>query len=200
MTDMNPDDDFSFSLSKKKKKKKKIGEADIPTTTSNACDTDQKTDYSYMFLLERIQDKMPKKHAINRVKLMPPILTLLAKKTIWVNFDIFARQINRPAEHISLYFTTELTTHGTFNSARQLILSGRFRNQHIEQLIKNYVKEYVECSVCNRLDTFLRKDNVTRLQFLVCNVCSSERTTAPIRAGFKATTRTDRKDLKNKEK
>lgn len=57
--------------------------------------------------------------------------------------------------------------------------------------------EYVTCHMCRNPETTLTRDSVTRLYFLQCESCGSSRSVAPIKAGFHATSRADRRAAKS---
>lgn len=59
-----------------------------------------------------------------------------------------------------------------------------------------YIVEYVTCHMCRNPETSLTRDSVTRLYFIQCESCGSRRSVAPIKTGFHATMRTDRKRTK----
>ena len=71
--------------------------------------------------------------------------------------------------------------------------SSRALPQYIESLLRKYVTEFVQCQLCKNVDTSLRKDNVSRLFFMDCKLCSSSRSVAPIKAGYHATGKGERK-------
>ena len=48
-------------------------------------------------------------------------------------------------------------------------------------------------------ETSLTRDSVTRLYFIQCESCGSRRSVAPIKTGFHATNRTDRRKVKAAE-
>lgn len=56
--------------------------------------------------------------------------------------------------------------------------------------------EYVSCNMCRNPETSLTRDSVTRLYFIQCESCGSRRSVAPIKTGFHATMRTDRRKVK----
>jgi translation initiation factor 2 subunit 2 len=51
--------------------------------------------------------------------------------------------------------------------------------------------------MCNNTDTLLTRDNITRLQFVECKICGSKRSVMSIKSGFRATSKADRKAVKN---
>lgn len=188
----NDDDDFSFNLKKKKKKKKII----VVNEEEKKIDNTNTNGYPYLELLIRLYKQMPIQTERNRQKLPIPLVSLMSKKTCWHNFGQFCKTVKRTPEQVSLYFYAELLTTGSLNSQCELLLKGRFHAKSFESLIKQYIKTYVECGICTSVDTFSKRDPITRLTFVSCNNCSAERTVATIKVGFKATTRADRKEMK----
>ena len=65
--------------------------------------------------------------------------------------------------------------------------------RYVENLLRKYITEYVKCHMCNSLETELHRDAESRLFFLNCKSCGSQRSVAPIKAGFHATARGERK-------
>jgi translation initiation factor 2 subunit 2 len=55
------------------------------------------------------------------------------------------------------------------------------------------LQEYVTCTMCKSLDTELTKDPISRLSFLNCQSCGSQRSVAAIKAGYHATVKGERK-------
>jgi translation initiation factor 2 subunit 2 len=85
---------------------------------------------------------------------------------------------------------------GALDSNSRVILKGRFMAKAIESLLKRYIVEYVTCHMCRNPDTTLTRDPVTRLYFMECESCSSSRSVAPIKSGYHATNRVDRRAKK----
>ena len=52
------------------------------------------------------------------------------------------------------------------------------------------------CQMCKSLETELERDSETRLFVMNCKSCGSTRTVAQIKAGHHATTRADRRRMK----
>lgn len=69
--------------------------------------------------------------------------------------------------------------------------------QYIESLLRKYIGEYVACQMCRSFKTSLTRDNVSRLFFVSCQDCGSRRSVAQIRAGYHATTKADRRAVRN---
>jgi translation initiation factor 2 subunit 2 len=58
----------------------------------------------------------------------------------------------------------------------RLIIRGKYVQKHIESIFKKYMIEYVHCESCNKYNTSLLKDQITRLYFIKCNMCNSTKT------------------------
>lgn len=209
------DDEFSLDLGKKKKKpkkaKKEISEdADLTTdkpsadpTTQSATD-DENRDYTYTELLERVfsllHEKNPDLSSRKRYSMPPPQLARIGtKKTMWTNFPANASLMHRQPEHVMSFLLAELGTDGSIDGNGRLIIKGRYQPKQIESLLKKYIHEYVTCHMCRNPETSLTRDSVTRLYFLQCESCGSRRSVAPIKSGFHATMRTDRRKAANEQ-
>ena len=120
-----------------------------------------------------------------------------SKKCNFTNFTQICTQMNRPWEHVLSFTQTELGTTGNLDGNDCLILRGRFQGKHIEGLLRKYIAEYVQCSMCYTLDTKLEKESSTRLWSVTCNACKANRTVQAISSGFAATMRGDRKKARN---
>ena len=59
-----------------------------------------------------------------------------------------------------------------------------------------YPGEYVACTTCKSPNTTLSRDSVSRLYFVHCQTCGSSRSVAPIKSGYHAQTRADRRALR----
>ena len=101
--------------------------------------------------------------------------------------------MNRNPEHVFQFFMAELGTEGSIDGNQRLVIRGKYVPKYIESLLRKYIVEYVTCKMCRSPQTELTKDSVSRLYFMHCKECGSSRSVAPIRAGFHAQTRADRR-------
>lgn len=162
---------FNLSLKKKKVKKEKNGDNKLYTEV---------IEYDYVYLLDRIftniRENNPSLQIHKKLVIPPPkVIGLSSKKTMVCNFSDIGRIINRPIDHVQSYFITELSTECNVDSLNRIIIKGKFTQRQVESIFKKYVTEYVICDSCNKSDTNLIKDQITRLCFLKCNVCESTR-------------------------
>lgn len=178
-------DEFNLKLKKKKKKDKtkEIEEKKLPE------DYDPPT-YTYQFLLNKLYDHFedkgkPEIKQKNTIK-MPTIQRMSSKKTGWINFKDCCSNLNRDLAHLQSFVVSELSTECNIDGNGFLILKGIYNQKNIEIVLRKYVVSYVQCSICKSLETSVRKDSVTRLNFLDCNSCKSNRALQQINTGFKS--------------
>ncbi len=220
-TDEAPADDVALEamldLTKKKKKKKKKdksaaadeGEAAAtgdsvylsPVPVETFDELDRRADYTYDELLDRVvkilQDNNPDLIDRKRQTMKPPqLMRVGTKKTLWVNFQEICTMMNRQPEHVFQFMMAELGTEGSIDGNHRLVIRGKYVPKYIESLLRKYISEYVTCKMCRSPNTELTKDTVSRLFFCRCKDCGSSRSVAPIRSGYHATTRTDRRAAK----
>jgi len=169
---------------------------------SNYFAQEDNRDYPYTVLLDRIFDQLrefnPSLMEKSKHKLPPPKLGFVgSKRTLWGNFKETCDLLGRKQEHVVQFFLAEMNTTGNLDGSHNLLLRGRWRNKQVESLLRKYIKEYVQCSSCKSMETTMTKDNATRLFELTCRVCGAVRRVQSIQAGFRATTRDDRRAAKN---
>ena len=105
--------------------------------------------------------------------------------------------MQRSPEHVYQFFMAELGTEGSIDGNQRLIIRGKYVPKYIESLLRKYVVEYVTCEMCRSPNTDLQRDGASRLYFLHCRDCGSSRSVAPIRSGYHATSRADRRAARN---
>jgi translation initiation factor 2 subunit 2 len=214
-----------LDLSKKKKKKKKkpssektegsskkSADADLSGQHAMLAEQDaeqeredphdRKADYTYDELLDKIVDLLQTNNPAlvekKKRNIKPPQLTLLSsKKTLWVNFQEICTMMQRSPEHVFAFFMAELGTEGSIDGNQRLIIRGKYVPKYIESLLRKYVVEYVTCEMCRSPNTDLQRDGASRLYFCNCRDCGSSRSVAPIRSGYHATSRADRRAARN---
>ena len=69
--------------------------------------------------------------------------------------------------------------------------------RYVSVCVTVWTADYVVCVTCRNADTTLTRDSVTRLYFVQCDTCSSRRSVAPIKSGYHAANRSDRRRSKN---
>ncbi|CAN0417297.1 unnamed protein product, partial [Laminaria digitata] len=118
-------------------------------------------------------------------------------QTLWANFQDICQLMKRQPEHVFSFVVAELGTEGSIDGNQRLVLRGKYVPKYIESLLRKYIVEYVTCQMCRSPNTTLTRDPVSRLFFVHCQDCGSSRSVAPIRSGFHAQTRADRRALRN---
>jgi len=185
----------------KKRKKKKKPENPVPGDPLPWDGTDR--DYNYTELLERIftllREKNPTLAGGRKRHVMPPpqLVRVGTRKTMWANFLPICQQMHRQPEHAMSFLLAELGTEGSIDGNQRCIMKGRYLPKQIESILKKYILEYVTCHMCRIPETTLTRDSVTRLYFIQCESCGSRRSVAPIKTGFHAPMRTDRRKVKD---
>ncbi len=163
---------------------------------------DRKAEYTYDELLNKIVDLLQTNNPAlvekKKRNIKPPQLQLMSsKKTLWVNFQEICTMMQRSPDHVYAFFMAELGTEGSIDGNQRLIIRGKYVPKYIESLLRKYVVEYVTCEMCRSPNTDLNKDGASRLYFCHCRDCGSSRSVAPIRSGYHATSRADRRAARN---
>ena len=201
-TSIPEDDVLTFDVTMKKKKKKKPTEEPAQPGVESANepsfmqqDAAQPNyifkEYTYKDLLSRVFSILRENNPEisgdrKKFSIIPPVIAREgSKKTSFANISDFCRRMNRPVDHLTAFLLTELGTTGSSDGAGRLLIKGRFQQLQVESVLKRYIQEYVTCKTCRAPETHLIKDNTSRLMFMECEKCSSRRSVAPIKSGFK---------------
>ena len=148
---------------------------------------------THEFMLQRLHDSLctikSPKHLDNTIYLPPPKMAKIGnRKSLFTNFGETAALLNRTPEHLQDFVIQEVASFATMtNDKRHLVIKGFFKPGKIQRILRNYVKEYVECGECKSGKTVFEK--VDRLSFVSCLVCHSRRNAKQIQKGFVAKTR-----------
>ncbi len=169
-----------FDLSKKKKKRKEK-DKEPEKESVNDIKQDDTEDYDYMFLLDRIKQFKPTPTISKLVVPIPTINRLTPKKVMFVNYSETLKVLNRPSEHVQLFISVELNTYCSIDAMNRLVIRGKYGSKQVESILKKYIKEYVICNECNKPNTVLTKDPITRLSFIKCDECKSSRSVENIK-------------------
>ena len=127
----------------------------------------------------------------------PQLMKVGTRKTLWVNYQEICKMMRRSSDHVFQFMMAELGTEGSIDGSKRLVIRGKFVPRLIESLLRKYIGEYVACQMCRSFNTELTRDSVSRLHFVKCQDCGSSRSVAPIRAGFHAITKADRRAVRN---
>lgn len=129
------------------------------------------SDYSFEFLVDRIYNMLEKKERKIVNIPSPNVSKLGGRKSIFTNSDIICEKMNRKVDHFFKYICSELTTNGSINEKKQIILKGKYFSKQIKNILKSYIEKYVYC-VCLSFETELIQEN--GILYLKCNSCLSK--------------------------
>lgn len=185
---------LDFTSRKKKRRKPRIDEFDDENVNENekTSTINEDEDYTYEFLLDRLFTKL---HSSNpelsqkrdKIRLKPvEVAREGTKKTVFSNFAGLCKDLNRDKEHLMSFILSELCADGSIDGNERLIIRGKYPPSAVEKIVRNYINQYVLCSGCKSLDTFIDKEKATRLIFLRCNLCQASVSIKPITNGYRA--------------
>ncbi len=166
-------EDINFDL-KKKKKKNKITLLNIDH------------EYTYDEMLQRVYSNLKKDNPTyneNKNIILEPIKVVReGMRTVFLNFDVECKILNRDRNHMFKFILVELGTTGSLNGTNQMIIKGKFNTEEVKTIFLKYVNDYVRCPACKSLNTTLeKKERITRID---CKRCTSSNTAKPIEVGY----------------
>jgi translation initiation factor 2 subunit 2 len=125
----------------------------------------------YEELLNRVYSKLPEK-VLRRERFNVPKVrrSYEGNKTVIHNFKEIIDKLNRDQQHIYKYLVKNLGTAGVIQGSK-LVLHGVFSTEEIEEVIEEYVKDYVICPECKSPDTHIEKEG--RISYLQCDACGA---------------------------
>jgi len=146
-----------------------------------------------------IQKKYPNISSSKPLTIKPPnVKRVGSRRVAWSNFGEICQSLNRQADHIHSFVLSELGTDGSIAMGGQhLVLKGRYNHKHIENLIRKYISEYVQCSMCRSPNTTLIRDASSRLYDINCKACGAAKSVTNINRGFQAVARGERRAARN---
>ena len=80
-----------------------------------------------------------------------------SKRTSFANIAEICKKLRRQPEHVIHFMFAELGTSGSVDGSGRLIIKGRFQQKQIENVLRRYIVEYVNCKTCKLPDTLLTK-------------------------------------------
>lgn len=174
-----------------------------PCAVERSADTQP---YSYTYLLSRLHESLRQEHPSHpslrsekkRSHVPPPTLAKVGGRRVAItNFGTICTALRRPAEHVKSFLIAELATTGAVDGAGEtLTLLAALQAKQAEQLLRKYVQAYVQCAQCHDLGTELSKGKGRGVEVLKCSNCNAERLLDPIKAGFVALRRGERRAAK----
>lgn len=139
--------------------------------------------FSYEFLLDRAFQEVSKGEtakltsASERIKVKKPVYLRMSKKrTAWTNFPDFCSKIQRKPEDVSSFFGAQMQSKTYFTSSSgHLTFRGRFSEKAVEDIIRNFLKEQVQCHLCKSYKTERKRNLRMRSWVVECNSCKGIR-------------------------
>lgn len=125
----------------------------------------------YEKMLERTYASLPKQ-ALTKERFELPTAEshIQGNKTVIKNFSQLLKIINRPEKHIFKFITKETATAATIGEGK-LILNGKFSNEQVNSLFKNYIEQFLLCHECKKPDT--RVVEQRGIKVLKCDACGA---------------------------
>ncbi len=127
--------------------------------------------YDYEKLLDKAYKKIPE-HVKNfsRFEVPPVELRVEGKNTFILNYSKILNKLLRDSKHFTGIF---LKKAGAMAEIRgnQLVMKGLYKAEVLNKIIEQYTKTYVLCSICNRPDTQIIREN--KKLFLKCEACGA---------------------------
>ncbi len=125
----------------------------------------------YKILLNKAYEKIPENAKLSSRFEIPKVkLRIESKNTYIINFNKIIYTLNRDKRHFLGIFLKKAGTMGEIRG-QQLFLKGLYKEQVLNRLIEIYTKSYVLCSVCNKPDTEIQREN--KRLYLKCEACGA---------------------------
>jgi len=127
----------------------------------------------YEKMLDEAYAKLPEKKSSDERLEVPKVASFIeGNKTIVKNFKQICDVMRRQPEMLSKYLSRELAAPVDLNGER-LIIQRKVLNELIQSKVDAFVKEYVMCKECRKLDTHI--ENVSGVKMLICEACGARR-------------------------
>ncbi len=136
---------------------------------------------SYECMLDAIETHFADTNKHSSMKLPPPAVQRLPKKTAWLNITEVLDSIKSHTPdhansvgldgHFQEYLTNELCTTLTVKKEGQYVLAGRFTDANFCTILRKYIQKYHKCAQCGSCYTCLIR--IDRVITLLCGGCTS---------------------------
>lgn len=126
-------------------------------------------------MLERLYASLPEKTKKHERFEMPVAESFQqGNKTIVRNFSSILKAINRDSRHAIKFIAKDTATNAVIDDSGRLVLNGKFSSMQINDLIKNYITQFILCPECKRPDTkVVEKQGVRMLKCEACGAISA---------------------------
>jgi len=126
----------------------------------------KKKEISYFELLDRLSYLLKvynNNPSVNQKLIIcpPKIKRDGPKKTIFINFGITCKKLNRTKGHLFSYITGELGTSASIQDGGGLVLKGRYLSKGIENVLRNYIR-----NMCYVIHVKVLVQNYKKISFL----------------------------------
>jgi len=105
---------------------------------------------------------------------LPNIVIQGPRRTLFVNFVDWCNHINRLPQSVCNFISSELSCVCSIAPDNWLLITGSFKQNQMESLLKKYIRQLVLCSQCSSPNTSITKTN--KFHVIKCNSCYSEKT------------------------
>ena len=130
----------------------------------------------YEKLLKRAISKVPEKvKEKERLEVPKANITNMGKKTSIRNFSVISSTIRREPKHVLKFLSKELASPGILDGST-VVFSARLPPKLIQDKIDLYIKNYVVCPECKKLDTKFIKEG--KVLFIKCEACGAKKSLA----------------------
>jgi translation initiation factor 2 subunit 2 len=127
----------------------------------------------YEKMLEEAYAKLPERKSGGGRLEVPKVSSFTeGNKTIFKNFKQICDVIRREPGILSKYLSRELAAPVDISGER-LIIQRRVLNELIQSKVDAFIKEYVMCKECGKLDTHI--ENISGVKTLICEACGARR-------------------------
>lgn len=130
-------------------------------------------EHSYDELLDRARSQIPPERfekKQRRLTVSAPNSRVQGSRTMLYNLKEISEQLNREPNHFLRYLSKEMATAGTIVGT-YAVFQGRFERSVFENLLNQYIQDYLTCPVCKGVDTKVSKEG--RYYFLLCEACGA---------------------------
>ncbi|NWF96402.1 MAG: translation initiation factor IF-2 subunit beta [Candidatus Thorarchaeota archaeon] len=134
----------------------------------------------YERLLQRARSQVPEdafKRTGERFQVPPVELMVQGNRSYWQNFQEIVDVLNRSGKEVLKYVSGQLATAGIFEGSGAAF-NGKFSPKQIEDLLWQYINQYVICPVCGRPDT--NESHESGAYYLVCTACGARTAIRPV--------------------
>lgn len=125
----------------------------------------------YEDMLQRLYKSLPTQTKEKSRLEVPKVDSIVqGSKTIVKNFSKIIEVMNRDTVHMLKYLTKETAT-AVVQQEDKLMLNGKFYPDKLQKIFDDYVKKFVTCKECQKLDTKIVENQGVKM--LKCEACGA---------------------------